>query len=132
WIEILYKDPQAAVRTNGLISSYFTLGRGTRQGSALSPGLFCLALEPLATAIRENQRIRGVKINESTHKLLMYADDILWLASDPVRSVPALLGVIESFSKISGYRVNWSKSEALPLTSWSLLFPVIVGKGQRP
>lgn len=102
WIDILYKGPQAVVRTNGLISSYFTLHKGTRQGSALSPGLFCLALGPLAAAIRKNQNIHGVKINESTHKLLLYADNILWLASDPARSVPALLDVIESFSKISG------------------------------
>ena len=29
WIDILYKDPEAAVRTNGLISSYSILGRGT-------------------------------------------------------------------------------------------------------
>lgn len=102
WIDILYKGPQAVVRTNGLISSYFTLHKGTWQGSALSPGLFCLALGPLAAAIRKNQNIHGVKINESTHKLLLYADNILWLASDPARSVPALLDVIESFSKISG------------------------------
>lgn len=118
WIDILYKDPQAAVRTNGLISSYFTLGRGTRQGSALLPGLFCLALEPLAAAIRKNQNIQVITINESTHKFLLYADDMLWLASDPARSVPPLLDVIKSFSKISGYKVNWSKSEALPLTSY--------------
>lgn len=58
WIEILYKDPEAAVQTNGLISSYFTLSRGTRQGSALSPGLFCLALKPLAVAIRKNPYIQ--------------------------------------------------------------------------
>lgn len=118
WIEILYKDPEAAVQTNGLISSYFTLGRGTRQGSALSPGLFCLALEPLAVAIRKNAYIQGIKINDCTNKLMLYADDILWIASDPVRSVPALLDNIESFSKLSGYKVNWSKSEALPLTSY--------------
>ena len=77
---------------------------------------FCLALEPLAAAIRKNLNIQGVKINESTHKLLLYADDILWLTS--ARSVPALLDVIKSFSRISGYKVNWSKSEALPLTSY--------------
>lgn len=58
-----------------------------------------------------------VKMNESTHKIMLYADDILWFASDPTRSVPALLDTTESFSKISEYKVNWSKSEALPLTS---------------
>ena len=83
----------------------------------MSPGLFCLALENLAAAIRKNLNIQGVKINESTHKFLLYADDILWLASDLARSVPSLLDVIKSFSKISGYKVNWSKSQALPLTS---------------
>lgn len=57
-----------------------------------SPGLFCLALEPLAPAIRKNiPNIQGIRINESTHKLMLYTDDILWFASDPVRSVPALL-----------------------------------------
>ena len=32
WIHVLYKHPEAAVQTNGLVSDYFMLGRGTRQG----------------------------------------------------------------------------------------------------
>ncbi|CAM4572394.1 unnamed protein product [Leuciscus chuanchicus] len=95
-------DPTAAISLDAEKAFDRLEWRGTRQGSALSPGLFCLALEPLAAAIRKNKNIQGVKINESTHKLLLYADDILWLASDPAKSVPALLDVIESFSKISG------------------------------
>ena len=31
WIKLLYSAPQAAVRTNGNISKYFSLQRGTRQ-----------------------------------------------------------------------------------------------------
>ena len=54
WIEVLYNQPEAAVQTSKINSSYFTLGRGTRQGSGLSPALFCLALEPLVAAIRQN------------------------------------------------------------------------------
>ncbi len=30
------------------------------------------------------------------HKLMFYADDILWIVSDPVRSVPTLLDTTES------------------------------------
>lgn len=37
WIKLLYKHPEAAVQTNGLISENFALGRGTRQGLPLSP-----------------------------------------------------------------------------------------------
>lgn len=53
-----------AVRTNGLISEYFPLHRGKRQGCWLSPFLFDIAIEPLAIAIRLVGRIKrypGVK-----------------------------------------------------------------------
>lgn len=76
--------PEAAVQTNGYISSYFELGRGTRQGSPLSPLLFCLVMEPLAAAIRRDDIFPGVTYNGFTHKLMMFADDILLLVSDPV------------------------------------------------
>ena len=41
WIKILYKDPRAALMTNGIISSLFDLTRGTRV--VYSP-LYCLIL----------------------------------------------------------------------------------------
>lgn len=106
------------MQTNGVISSYFKLGRGTRQGSPLSPLLFCLALEPLAAAIRRDPHFPGVTVGGSVQKLMLYADDILLFATRPNTSLPALLKTINTFSRFSGYRVNWSKSEALPLTSY--------------
>lgn len=45
-------------------------------------------------------------------------DDILLFVSDPQVSVPSLLNRINSFSKFSGYKVNWAKSEALPVTKF--------------
>lgn len=118
WIRILYKNPVAAVQTNGMISSYFSLERGTRQGSSLSPALFNLALEPMAQAIRRNPRLSGVQIGKTLHKLVLYADDILCFITDPETSVPCLLNIINTFSKLSGYKINCNKSEALPLTSY--------------
>ena len=118
WVRLLYNLPEAAVQTNGVISPYFQLGRGTRQGSPLSPLLFCLALEPLAAAIRKDSNFPGIKSEGSTQKLMLYADDILLFVSDPAKAIPSLLNTITTFSGFSGYRVNWPKSEALPLTQY--------------
>ena len=108
-MKLLYNEPQAAVQTNGIISSHFKLGRGTRQGSPLSPLLCCLGLEPLAAAIRKDPHIPGVTIAGTTHKLMLYADVILMFITDPGKSIPALLEIIKSFSSFSGYRVKWTK-----------------------
>lgn len=70
WVQLLYYQPEAIVQTNGYISPYFRLGRGTRQGSPLSPLLFCLALEPLAAAIRQDENFCGIDFAGSVHKLM--------------------------------------------------------------
>lgn len=48
WIKILYGNPTSAVKTNGLISTYFPIYKRTHQGCCLSPFLFDLR-------IRKNQ-----------------------------------------------------------------------------
>ncbi len=116
WVNIIYSNPRAAVTTNGMISPFFKLIHGTKQGDPLSPLLFTLFLEPLATAIRADNSIKGVLQGEEEHKMFLYADDILLLIKDPVFSIPNVLSTIESFSKISGYKINWQKSECMPIS----------------
>lgn len=60
WVELLYNNPRACVRVNGLISNTFKIGRGTRQGCPLSPLFFALAIEPLAVKLRSRDDIRGL------------------------------------------------------------------------
>ena len=53
WIKLLYTATTAMVRTDGIISQPFRLGRGMLQGCPLSPILFDMAIEPLAIAFRD-------------------------------------------------------------------------------
>lgn len=118
WVKLLYTNPMASVLTNGILSSPFNLGRGTRQGSPLSPQMFALFLEPLAIALRTNQNIKGVIAGQVEHKLFLYADDILLVSSNPQIAAGNIGSIIKSFSAISGYTINWSKSEAMPLSAF--------------
>ena len=119
--KMLYLKPSASVLTNLEKSKYFTLGRGTRQGCPLSPLLFALAIEPLAISIRENDQIKPININNFAHKISLYADDIALFVGDPGNSIPHLLRQINSFGEVSGYTINWQKSEIM-----------VIGKDSTP
>lgn len=54
WVRTLYKRPQAKIITNGQMSTSFPLSRSSRQGCPLSPGLFVIAVDPLAETIRQD------------------------------------------------------------------------------
>lgn len=111
WVKLLYVSPLASVLTNGRHSDYFKLYRGTRQGCPLSPLLFALAIEPLAIAIRGSGEIQGIFRGGLEHKVSLYADDLVLYISDPLRSLSAVLKVLDNFSKFSGYKLNLNKSE---------------------
>ena len=53
---------------NGQKLTAFPLRSGTRQGSPLSPLLFDIVLEALATAIRQEKAIKGIQIGKEEAK----------------------------------------------------------------
>ena len=55
----------------------FPLKSGTRQGFPLSPLLFNVVLEVLATAIREEKEMKGIQIGKEEVKLSVFADDMI-------------------------------------------------------
>lgn len=54
-------------------------------------------------------------IGTTQHKILLYVDDILLTLTDPSKSIPALVNCVKEFGQISGYKVNFTKSEIMPL-----------------
>ena len=107
WVKLLDSTP--------LRSSNFC--RGTRQGCPLSPLLFALAIEPLAEAVRTNPNIHGLVTSHRQHKITLYADDVLIFMTMPEISTANLINTFSKFSAISGYKINFSKSEAMPVGS---------------
>lgn len=54
------------------------------------------------------------------HKISLDADDILLFIQNPKPSLQEVIKVINSFSHISDYSINWNKSSILPLDNNSL------------
>lgn len=123
WIRLLYTSPLACVQTNNNYSEYFSLGRGTRQGCPLSPLLFAIAIEPLAIALRSSA-MAGIQRGGLEHKLSLYADDLLLNVSEPGTSIPLVLDLLMDFGLISGYKLNLSKSELMPINTAALNYPL--------
>ena len=63
-IKAIYERPTATIILNGHILRAFSLRSGTRQGCPLSPLLFNIVLEVLATAIRQEKEIKGIQIGK--------------------------------------------------------------------
>ena len=61
---------------NSTGNALFPLKSGTRQGCLLSPLLFNIVLEVLATVIRKEKEIKGIQIGKEEVKLSLFADTI--------------------------------------------------------
>ena len=67
----------------------------------LSPPLFNIVLEVLATAIRQEKEIKGIQIGKEEMKLSLLADDTIVYMENPIGSTKKLLDLINEFGKKS-------------------------------
>ena len=113
WVKTLYSHTESCILNNGWASNLFEIQRGVRQGCPLSPYLFVLSAEVLATAIRETTNIKGISVNNVEIKLSQYADDTTLILDGSRESLISSLAMLDEFSKVSGLRLNDKKTEAL-------------------
>ena len=88
----------------------FPLRSGTKQECPLSPLLFNIVLEVLASAIREEKEIKGIQIGKEEVKFSLFADDMILYIENPEDSIRKLLKLFSEFSKVVGYKINTQKS----------------------
>ena len=89
----------ANIILNGEKLKAFPLRAGTRQGCPLSPLLFKIVLEVLATAFREEKQIKAIQMGKEV-KLSLFADDMIPYTENRKDSIRKLPELIREFSKL--------------------------------
>ena len=114
-IKAIYDKPTANILFNGEKLKTFPLKSGTRQGCSLSPLLFNIVLEVLATAIREEKEIKGIQTGKE-EELSLFADDMILYIENPKDTTRKLLELINECSKVAEYKLTHRS----PLHSYTL------------
>ena len=104
-VKAIYDEPTANI-LNGEKLKAFPLISGTRQGCPLSPLLFNIVLEDVATTIREEKGIKGIQIRKEEVKLSLFADDMIVYIENPEDRIRKLLEPISEFSKVAVHKIN--------------------------
>ena len=82
----------------------------------VSPLLFNIVLEVLATAIREEKETKGIQTGKEEVKLSLFASDMMLYIENPKETTRKLRQHINKFSKVAGYKLNIEKSVAFLYT----------------
>ena len=105
YIKAIYDKPTANIILNGEKLKVFPLKSGTRQGWPLSPLLFDIVLEVLATAIRAEKEIKGIQTGKEEVKLSLFADDMILYIENPKDSTRKFLELINEYSNSLYFKV---------------------------
>ena len=110
-VKAIYDKPTKNIILNGEKWKGFPLRSETRQGGPLSPLLFNIVLDVLATAIREEKERKRMQIRKEV-KLSVFADDMILHIENPKDGIRKLLELISEFSTVAEYKINTQKSLA--------------------
>ena len=116
-IKVIYKKPTANIMLNGQKLKVFPLRSAIRWGCLLSPLLFNIVLEVLATVICQEKEIKGIQIGKEEAKMSLFPVDMIVYTENPIDSTKKLLNLISDFGKTVGYKVNIQKLKAFLYTN---------------
>jgi len=116
-IKAIYDKPTANIILNGETLKAFPLKSGTKQVCPLSPLLFNIVMEVLATAIRAEKEIKGIQIGKEEVKLSLFAEYMILYIENHKDSTRKLLELINEYNKVAGYQTNTQKSLAFLYTN---------------
>ena len=93
-VKAVYNNITANIVLTGKNLKAFPLRSGTREWCPLSPLLFNIVLEVLATAIREEKDRKEIQIRKEEVKLSLFADDMILSMENSKDAIRKLLELI--------------------------------------
>jgi hypothetical protein len=115
-IKAIYSKQVANIKLNGEKLEAIPLNSGTRQGCPLSLYLLNIGREVLARAIRQQKEIKVVQIGKEEVKISLFADNMIVYISHPKNFTREPLNLINSYSPVTGYKINSDKLVAFLYT----------------
>ena len=108
-MKALYSNSRCKISMKGDVYEGFVLAAGVRQGCPLSPLIYhALVAETL---------LDKLEIEICNIFTRAYADDTCLVLEDFIRDAPRVAELFQEFEKISGLKLNMSKSIAIPLNA---------------
>jgi hypothetical protein len=107
-VKSLYSNFECAVRVCGNLTDWFPVNGGVKQGCLLSPILFALYVNTLAEDIKSLGL--GINVGDQKTSILLYADDIVLLASSP-EDLQCMLDTLNDWCHRWRMTVNPSKTQ---------------------
>ena len=91
------------------------LQRGAKQGDPLAALLFILAVEILSIRLKEDPDIKHYKMDGTTVKLILYADDLNLFMEYDEESLRKAIKILDEFKNMSGLIIQVKKTQVVLL-----------------
>jgi hypothetical protein len=114
-LQNIYSHVKAKVKSKDGLTSSFVCNLGVRQGCTLSPWLFAMYINELASEMEQSGG-NGIFIHGDFHNvmLLLFADDLVPIADTPV-DLQRRLNCLENYYEKWNMTVNMDKSNIIVL-----------------
>ena len=111
WITLFNNNITASILQVGILSEFFPIERGCKQGDPIAPYLFLLCAQVLYEMIQSNTMVKGIKIGQEEIKISQFADDTTIFMDGSESSLQQILNIFEVFGSLSGLKINMSKTK---------------------
>ncbi|GJY64455.1 RNA-directed DNA polymerase, eukaryota [Tanacetum coccineum] len=117
WIQCCLHSSRGSIIINGSPTKEFQFGKGLKQGDPLSPFLFILIMESLHLSVQrvvDEVMFHGINLGGVVNlSHIFYADDAVFVGQWSESNISTLVHVLECFHRVSGLKINMSKSKIM-------------------
>lgn len=107
WIQVCLSTAAFSVSINGELEGFFPSTRGLRQGCALSPYLFVIAINVLSCLLNRAASSGKIGYHPTCSKVnlthLSFADDIMIFTNGDTDSLRGIFTVLDPFASVGSH-----------------------------